>query len=98
MPCRTARSAKLESAKLESGDSVENLGGGETSQADPGVIGHGLSIAFSFCTDTLPHLQVWHDFRFDVSQFLDDQAWRPADGGRSEQEHQYRANLRWARA
>jgi hypothetical protein len=25
--------------------------------------GEGLTIAFTFCTDTLPYLQVWHDFR-----------------------------------
>jgi hypothetical protein len=26
-------------------------------------IGDGLMIAFTFCTDTLPYLQIWHDFR-----------------------------------
>jgi hypothetical protein len=25
--------------------------------------GDGLMIAFTFCTDTLPYLQIWHDFR-----------------------------------
>jgi hypothetical protein len=29
----------------------------------PGVGDHGLNIAFAFATQTLPHLQIWHDFR-----------------------------------
>jgi hypothetical protein len=28
-----------------------------------GALGEGLMIAFTFCTDTLPYLQLWHDFR-----------------------------------
>jgi hypothetical protein len=28
-----------------------------------GAAGDGLMIAFTFCTDTLPYLQIWHDFR-----------------------------------
>jgi hypothetical protein len=29
----------------------------------PGVADNGLRIAFTFRTDTLPYLQIWHDFR-----------------------------------
>ena len=29
----------------------------------PGVGDHGLTVAFTFRTDTLPYLQIWHDFR-----------------------------------
>jgi hypothetical protein len=29
----------------------------------PGVGENGLTIAFTFRTDTLPYLQIWHDFR-----------------------------------
>jgi hypothetical protein len=29
----------------------------------PNVAGDGLAIAFTFRTDTLPYLQIWHDFR-----------------------------------
>jgi hypothetical protein len=48
---------------------AESLGGDETSQVVLGVAGHGLRIAFSFCTDTLPHPRIWHESRLYAGMF-----------------------------
>jgi hypothetical protein len=36
---------------------------GDLRQFATSAAGDGLMIAFTFCTDTLPYLQIWHDFR-----------------------------------
>ena len=36
---------------------------GDLRQFATSAAGEGLTIAFTFCTDTLPYLEIWHDFR-----------------------------------
>ena len=36
---------------------------GDLRQFATSAAGEGLTIAFTFCTDTFPYLQFWHDFR-----------------------------------
>jgi hypothetical protein len=52
-------SADTESVSYPAGD-VERA---VCTVSTPGAGGDGVSIAFAFATQTLPHLQIWHDFR-----------------------------------
>jgi hypothetical protein len=52
-------SADTESVSYPAGDEKRAV----CTVSTPGFGGHGLNIAFAFATQTLPHLQIWHDFR-----------------------------------